>query len=51
MSTVVTAHEGESLFRFMPYGAPELKAVAKKYMFRAVLIGCGDGVRDGVRPL
>lgn len=31
----------ENLFEFMPYGAPELKAVAKKYMFRAVLIGCG----------
>jgi periplasmic protein TonB len=30
----------EPLFEFMPYGAPELKAVAKKYMFRAVLIGC-----------
>jgi protein TonB len=25
-----------SLYEFMPYGAPELKEVAKKYMFRAV---------------
>jgi protein TonB len=30
----------EPLFEFMPYGAPELKSVAKKYMFRAVIIGC-----------
>jgi protein TonB len=29
----------ESLFEFMPYGAPELKEVAKKYMFRGVLVG------------
>jgi TonB family protein len=33
--------EGESLFSFMPYGAPELKEVARKYMFRGVLVGCG----------
>jgi protein TonB len=31
----------EPLFEFMPYGAPELKAVAQKYMFRAVAVGCG----------
>ena len=31
----------EPLFEFMPYGAPELKAVAQKYMFRAVALGCG----------
>ena len=29
-----------SLYQFMPYGAPELKEVARKYMVRAVLIGC-----------
>lgn len=29
----------ESLFSFMPYGAPELKEVARKYMFRGVLFG------------
>jgi len=29
----------ESLFSFMPYGAPELKDVAKKYMFRGVMVG------------
>ncbi|OGF15258.1 MAG: hypothetical protein A2W00_06630 [Candidatus Eisenbacteria bacterium RBG_16_71_46] len=28
-----------SLFEFMPYGAPELKEVARKYMFRAVVVG------------
>ncbi len=28
-----------SLYRFMPYGAPELKEVARKYMVRAVIIG------------
>jgi len=31
----------ESLFEFMPYGAPELKEVARKYMFRGVLVGAG----------
>ena len=30
-----------ALFEFMPYGAPELKDVAKKYMFRGVLVGSG----------
>jgi protein TonB len=29
----------ESLFEFMPYGAPELKEVARKYMFRGVVVG------------
>ena len=29
----------ESLFEFMPYGAPELKEVARKYMFRGVMAG------------
>ena len=33
--------KGESLFSFMPYGAPELKEVARKYMFRGVLVGSG----------
>ena len=28
-----------SLYQFMPYGAPELKEVARKYMVRAVLVG------------
>ncbi len=31
----------ESLFEFMPYGAPELKEVARKYMFRGVVVGSG----------
>jgi len=30
--------EHVSLYEFMPYGAPELKEVARKYMFRAVLV-------------
>jgi protein TonB len=29
-----------SLYDYMPYGAPELKEVARKYMFRAVLAAC-----------
>jgi len=29
----------EALFDFMPYGAPELKEVARKYMFRGVVVG------------
>lgn len=37
----MAAAEGESLFSFMPYGAPELKEVARKYMFRGVLTGSG----------
>lgn len=28
-----------SLYEFMPYGAPELKEVARKYMVRAVIVG------------
>jgi protein TonB len=30
-----------SLYEFMPYGAPELKEVAQKYMVRAVLVASG----------
>jgi protein TonB len=29
----------EALYDFMPYGAPELKEVARKYMFRGVVVG------------
>ncbi len=29
---------GVSLFEFMPYGAPELREVARDYMFRAVML-------------
>lgn len=39
--TTLTAKPHESLFDFMPYGAPELKEVARKYMFRGVLVGSG----------
>ena len=35
----MSTHPG-SLYEFMPYGAPELKEVARKYMVRAVLLGC-----------
>lgn len=28
-----------SLYQFMPYGAPELKEVARRYMVRAVIVG------------
>jgi periplasmic protein TonB len=35
---MTTSHDQISLFEFMPYGAPELKEVAKKYMLRAVLM-------------
>lgn len=31
-----------SLYEFMPYGAPELMEVAKRYMFRATMIGIGS---------
>ncbi len=31
----------DALFQFMPYGAPELKEVARKYMFRGVMVGSG----------
>ena len=31
-----------SLYEFMPYGAPELMEVAKRYMFRATWIGIGS---------
>ena len=33
--------ERVSLYEFMPYGAPELMEVAKRYMFRATLAGIG----------
>lgn len=33
--------ERPSLYEFMPYGAPELMEVAKKYMFRATMGGIG----------
>ena len=32
----MTSTQHVSLFEFMPYGAPELKEVARKYMVRAV---------------
>jgi protein TonB len=34
--------ERPSLYEFMPYGAPELMEVAKRYMFRATWIGIGS---------
>src|SRR5262249_13979744 len=34
--------ETVSLYEFMPYGAPELMEVAKRYMFRATWIGIGS---------
>lgn len=34
--------ERPSLYEFMPYGAPELMEVAKKYMFRATVAGIGS---------
>ena len=33
--------ERVSLYEFMPYGAPELMEVAKRYMFRATIAGIG----------
>src|SRR5262249_35719610 len=33
--------ERVSLYEFMPYGAPELMEVAKRYMYRATWIGIG----------
>ena len=33
------SHPSVSLYQFMPYGAPELKEVARKYMVRAVMVG------------
>jgi protein TonB len=41
VTTLAAANESEPLFGFMPYGAPELKEVARKYMFRGVLAGSG----------
>jgi len=34
--------ERPSLYEFMPYGAPELMEVAKRYMYRATWIGIGS---------
>jgi protein TonB len=33
-----------SLYEFMPYGAPELMEVARKYMFRATMVAIGSMV-------
>jgi protein TonB len=38
---MTTTPERSGLFEFMPYGAPELKEVAKKYMVRAILASSG----------
>ena len=38
---MTTSHQDVSLYEFMPYGAPELKEVAKKYMVRAILVSSG----------
>lgn len=38
---MTTSHDHVSLYEFMPYGAPELKEVAKKYMVRAILASSG----------
>ncbi len=38
---MTTLHDQISLFEFMPYGAPELKEVAKKYMVRAIAVSSG----------
>ncbi len=43
-STPMTHDPAVSLFEFMPYGAPELQEVAKKYMFRAVMVAIGSYV-------
>jgi protein TonB len=39
-----TIPEEVDLFQFMPYGAPELKEVARRYMLRAVLIASAAAV-------
>ncbi len=36
----MTTHTGH-LFTFMPYGAPELKEVARRYMVRALMVASG----------
>lgn len=41
MTTIAEPKHGDGVFSFMPYGAPELKEVARKYMFRGVLAGSG----------
>jgi protein TonB len=38
---MTTSHDHVSLFEFMPYGAPELKEVAKRYMVRAIMVSSG----------
>lgn len=37
----VAQDQTEALYQFMPYGAPELKEVAKRYMTRAVFAAAG----------
>ena len=39
-----TPNQNEGLYQFMPYGAPELKEVAKLYMTRAVFVAAGIGI-------
>ena len=39
--TTHTSSPPEALYEFMPYGAPELKEVARRYMVRAVLAAAG----------
>jgi protein TonB len=40
----VSSEPRVSLYEFMPYGAPELKEVAKKYMLRAIAIASGAAI-------
>ena len=42
MTPAPVVDERPSLYEFMPYGAPELIEVAKKYMFRATMTGIGS---------
>ena len=35
----MTTQTADSLYEFMPYGAPELKEVARKYLVRATMVG------------
>jgi protein TonB len=41
---MTSAPERISLFEFMPYGAPELKEVAQRYMVRAIMVSAGAWV-------
>ena len=34
--------ETQNLYEFMPYGAPELMEMARRYMFRATVVGTGS---------